>query len=137
MLTVWSHWYFTFTTMPPIPNLKIHLFLEAPYNVCLLYFGYVYKINVVVNASGWQVSARLNFCCKWSKSVWISVYFWSELGLNFANISLNTVVATVVKLSWGWDWDWFGVEVELRLRLSADWVKVTLRLSWSRARDWA
>ena len=60
--------------MSPIPNFKIHLFLEASYNVCLHYFGYVYKINGVVNASGWRVQAGLNFCCIWSKSVWI----WSE-----------------------------------------------------------
>ena len=25
----------------------------------------------------------------------ISIFFWSELGLNFANISLNSIVATV------------------------------------------
>ena len=75
--------------MPPIPNLKIHIFLEAPYNVCLHYFGYVYEINVVVNASGWQVWARLNFCWKWSKSVWLSVFFWSELGLNLAKFRIN------------------------------------------------
>ena len=30
LLTVWSHWYITFTAMPPIPNLKIHLFIKAP-----------------------------------------------------------------------------------------------------------
>ena len=61
LLIVWSYWYITFTAMPSIPNLKIHLFLEAPYNDCLHYFGYVYKSNVVIDASGWRVSAGLNF----------------------------------------------------------------------------
>ena len=83
LLTVWSHWYITFTAMSPIPNLKIHLFLEAPYNDCLHYFGYVYKSNVVIDASGWRVSSGLNFWWKWSKSVWIWSEFQYFFGLNW------------------------------------------------------
>ena len=75
--------------MPPIPiTIPIpNLFLEAPslFFCFLNYFGFICKINVVVNASSWWVSVDLNFCWKWSKLVWISVFF----GLNFANISLN------------------------------------------------